>query len=38
MKFTLARVLKNLNNIKSYTPLNTQTLNRVHKMNTINFI
>jgi hypothetical protein len=37
-KSMLICLLKKLNNIKLYTQLDAQTLNRVHKINTINFI
>jgi hypothetical protein len=38
MKAMLARLLKNLNNMKSYTLLDASTLNPDHQMNNINFI
>jgi len=37
MKSMLTNLLKNLNNIKSRTPLDTPTLNPNHEMNTIQF-
>jgi len=38
IKLILARLLKNINNVKSCTLLDAQTLNHNHEMNTIHFI
>jgi hypothetical protein len=34
----LTRLLKNLNNVESYTPLDALTLNHDHEMYSIHFI